>query len=33
MDDVLGKPYTIDQLRGVLQRWLPALQARTRPVA
>ena len=29
MDDVLAKPYTLDQLRAVLQRWLPRAEIKT----
>jgi len=28
MDDLLGKPYTVEQLRGLLERWLPSLRQR-----
>jgi len=32
MDDLLGKPYTVEQLRGMLERWLPS-QRQHDPVA
>jgi CheY-like chemotaxis protein len=31
MDDFLGKPYTVEQLAAMLQRWLPAPQPDTHP--